>query len=250
MAKPTSKTADKDANKDKAIITLGNLNLHAGVVGQAVMTDIINEAIKEQQSRIPMSAELNAQDKDERVHEENSNSTQFLDSIVEDSIGPLLEDGQVRKNSSEDSLKDSAHSGEAQDLPDAGLEELQREAERNLGFISGPIVIDSNTNLRASQIEGINLEVELNPKNYRKTLRSLTYEACMNSQECAELHNKLIVGANDQEQNAVLKELNQTKTTGEKLGIQFNFTDEMIMKKMIEIEAKEYSFLQKNSSAS
>lgn len=149
----------------------------------------------------------------------------------------------------DDNLNDSAHSEMAQDLPDAGLENLQREAETNLGLVPGPFVIDFNTNLRASQVEGINLEVELNPRNFRKALRSLTYDACMNSQECEEMQNTLIAGTSNKEQNIILRELEQTKAAGKRLGIDFKFTDEMIMKKMIENEQKEFTLRQRNSSS-
>lgn len=54
--------------------------------------------------------------------------------------------------------------------------------------------------------------------------------------------------AHNQEERLILNELHHSKAVGTKLGVAFEFTDEMIMKEMIEIEAKEYSLLQRNSS--
>lgn len=170
-----------------------------------------------------------------------------LDFLVEDSAGLLAGEGKSDNELVED-IGSETQSEEAQDVIDTGLEELQKEAERILEPIGGPIVIGSSNGIRASQLEGINLHVDLNPKKFRKALRSLTFEACRSSIECEEIHNSLISAFNSQEER-VLEKFQCTKKTGSRLGIDFGITDEMIMKKMIEIETKESTWLQRNSSA-
>ncbi|KAH7837550.1 hypothetical protein Vadar_015082 [Vaccinium darrowii] len=119
----------------------------------------------------------------------------------------------------EDCLENLTHSNEAQEFVGAGLEELQKEVERNLGSTLGPIVIGSNNNIRASQVEGINHQVELNPRKFRRALRSLTYDACMGSEKDEEIQNTLMSDAHNQEERLILNELHHTKLAGTKLGV-------------------------------
>lgn len=71
----------------------------------------------------------------------------------------------------------------------------------------------------------------------------------MSSQECDDIHKILVAGVNNQDTNVNLKELESSKAIGRRLGVDFQFTDEIIMKKIIEIEAKGYTLSQRNSSA-
>lgn len=86
MSKHASKAADMVTHTNKGTTIMGHSNQHAEVVGQVVMADTINEAIKGKNSVVPMPAESNAQDIGGSCNVETTNTTQDLDSIVEDSI--------------------------------------------------------------------------------------------------------------------------------------------------------------------
>ncbi|KAG5541567.1 hypothetical protein RHGRI_021413 [Rhododendron griersonianum] len=133
-----------------------------------------------QHSSLPKSAgnmSIN-QREDEQVIDESSNSFQGLDSFIQDSVSPLHE---IDKGPETPNVQ--AHSSETQQVGKITALFQQQEIDRNVVLLNSPMVIDSNCNIRASQLEGINLQVELNPRSARKAVRSQIYEECMSTGE-------------------------------------------------------------------
>ncbi|KAH7855508.1 hypothetical protein Vadar_025652 [Vaccinium darrowii] len=207
MAKHANKCADKDTNKDK--ITSGFSAQHDEVVGHVVITEIINEGVKGQYSIVPMSAECNAQD-------------------INEMVNTLVESDMISR------------------VPRHELSMAQEEAEENIeekndNFLSeGPLVFWSETNDRASQMQGINLEVDLNlevPKIARKELRKRIHETYSSSGGDDSMESFIHSIANGTTQNLVLQELQSSTAMGVRMGIDFSKEDIMVMSKLIEEDA-------------
>lgn len=179
----------------------------------------------------------------EQSLEENSNSTQALDSIIQDSVSPLQEESKSPEKS-----HDQAHTSEAQQVGKINFLRQQQEIDRNILLLNSPVVIDSNTDLHASQLKGINLQVELNPRIVRKTIRSKKYEDCMNSEGEEHEEEDYVSDTQEHEEELVEEELQFTKEAGTILGIEYVDTDIMRMKKMIQNEAEELKLLRKNNT--
>ncbi|KAF7140257.1 hypothetical protein RHSIM_Rhsim06G0131900 [Rhododendron simsii] len=126
-----------------------------------------------QQAPLPKSAELitsavgentdEIENADE-TYDESSNSAHGLDSIVQDSVCP-------------ETVKDQAQTSVAHHSHRIHLVREQEEFGENAEGIKSPLLI-SNNGFRASQLEGINLQVVLNPSAARRITRSQQYEAC------------------------------------------------------------------------
>lgn len=151
--------SDLDANKEKLpcpkVFILEYTTKHAEVDEQLMGQDTINSPAA------PKSAGPTNLDMTEACFNGNSNLSLDLDSLVDESGSRLVETQNTVHEPNED--KDSvAQSEEGQDSVDTGLEELQKEAERLLELTAGPIEIGPSDGIRASQLEGINLQVDLN----------------------------------------------------------------------------------------
>ncbi|KAF7144221.1 hypothetical protein RHSIM_Rhsim05G0212200 [Rhododendron simsii] len=111
-----------------------------------------------------------------------------------------------------------------------------------------PTVIGSDCNFRPSQLKGIELLVDLNPSAIRKTIRSQNYEECMSSGVSVH-EDSFISNSQRREQYMIEEEYQHTIEAATMLGIEYGEIDALAVKKMIEIEAKEYTLLQKNRFA-
>ncbi|KAF7115524.1 hypothetical protein RHSIM_RhsimUnG0053300 [Rhododendron simsii] len=113
---------------------------------------------------------------------------------------------------------------------------------------NNPMQCESNICVRASQVHGINLLVDLNPSEVRRNIRSQQLEASVNSEgdDIAEY----IIASQDQEQIEIDKELQNTIIAGNSLVIKFGDPGIKRMKEMTENEAKALkASLQDNSFA-
>lgn len=159
-----------------------------------------------------------------------------MDSIVQDSQSPLNEECLESINNGSQVQNIEAHEGN----------ERQQERERVNEDASSHAVYVSNASVRASQVQSINLHVDLNPSAIRKSIRSQHLEAAL-STEGDEI-DEYIIASQEQEQTAVDKELQNTITAGNNLGIKFRDDGILRMKKMIENEAKVLKASLKNNS--
>lgn len=179
-------------------------------------------------------------EEDETLLEEDSSSTHGLDSLVEDSGGPIRE---ICGN--KPSIQQITHDTEAQSEERSKVvaqqrvveetcmdyEENQKELEEKILLLDGPVVLGSTNNIRASQIPSINLQVELNPKEARKALRAWI------SQSYGSASDENITSPSASQgykQNSILQELYSTTVVGDKLGIDYSDKDLRHMKKLIE----------------
>lgn len=170
----------------------------------------------------------------------NSCSSHGLDSIVEDSCGPI-------KETYLDKLLFQQKAQEIEALPKEKLEyvvqqkvgrkisleneDQLKELERNILLMDGPVVLGSSNNIRASQIPSINLQVELNPREDRKALRKIISQSC-NSDDNTTSDS----GLQGFQQNTILQDLYAHQLVGDKLGIEYTDNDLRQMKKLIEVE--------------
>lgn len=90
-------------------------------------------------------------------------------------------------------------------------------------------LINSQINVRASQIEGINLMVELKPSQQRKIIREQV-RRCFEEEE-------------------VLDEFQSTNLAGKRLGIDLAEDDVQLLQRMIQTETRDFKSLLKSSSA-
>lgn len=88
--------------------------------------------------------------------------------------------------------------------------------------VNGPIVLDSNNSLQASQLPSLNLQVELNPKEARKALRKKLRESCMSHETSGFVENTINYVMQGQEDNQVINKLKATAIPDNILGIDFN----------------------------
>ncbi|KAG5523005.1 hypothetical protein RHGRI_034973 [Rhododendron griersonianum] len=130
--------------------------------------------VKVQHSLVPKSADLTLQKETEDSNDHISNSSQGLVSFVQDSRSPPQEECQGAE-----STNIEAKIGEAQEeVEKVELLAQQQETIQNVRLSNGPVVIEPNGNFRFSQLAGIELEVDLNPRNIRKSIRSQAYKEC------------------------------------------------------------------------
>lgn len=108
------------------------------------------------------------------------------------------------------------------------------------------MVYDSNVILRASQLQSINLHVDINPSAVRKNIRSQQLEATLSND--GDDIDSYIIASQEQEQISLDKELQSTIIAGNNLGINFRDDGILRMKKMIEIETKALKASLKNNS--
>ncbi|KAF7143615.1 hypothetical protein RHSIM_Rhsim05G0007500 [Rhododendron simsii] len=159
----------------------------------------------------------------ENNNEESINFDHGLDSIVQDSQSPVIEEcfESVLKNIPVQN---------AESNPGANYDQ---EKEVNEANNSG--AYESNVSLRASQLPDINLHIELNPSAVRRNIRSQQFEASVSTEE--DDIDGYIIGSQEQEQDAIEKELQHTILAGNTLGIKVRNSGILRMKKMIENEA-------------
>ncbi|KAF7127782.1 hypothetical protein RHSIM_Rhsim11G0108900 [Rhododendron simsii] len=127
---------------------------------------------------------------------------------------------------------------------------IPQEIETTALVVNSPVEIDSN--VRASQIQGINLHVDFrardNKKGSRKARRCKLYDLS----QSYEGNNDEYVSdsfSEGQEQDMTSEELQTIVAAGNTLEIDFAHSDILKMKKMIEYDAKNYFLLQKNNNA-
>ncbi|KAF7131897.1 hypothetical protein RHSIM_Rhsim09G0015100 [Rhododendron simsii] len=114
--------------------------------------------------------------------------------------------------------------------------ENQDQGKDGRGVENNSLQCISNIPVRASQVCGINLHVDLIPSAVRRNVRSQQLEASENSKR--EGFAEYINASQQQEQNEIDKELQKTIAAGNSLGIKFGNPGIKRMKKMIENEAK------------
>ncbi|KAG5550499.1 hypothetical protein RHGRI_015464 [Rhododendron griersonianum] len=171
---------------------------------------------QDQHSVIPMAANLLVLEADGSMDARCSNMSHGIESIVEDSEG-LLQDRLQAHN--EAVSKENPIENKATEENKSTEEENNINTQRQPIFLSGPVLIGSKSKWRASQLEGINLQVELDPRSQRKSLRSQLYEDCMSPGE------GVVPDTQECFQNLVQSELNITKEAGRRLGVDFSEVD-------------------------
>ncbi|KAG5561213.1 hypothetical protein RHGRI_004292 [Rhododendron griersonianum] len=172
-----------------------------------------------------------------------SNSSQGLVSFVQDSRSPPQEECQGAE-----STNIEAKIGEAQEeVEKVELLAQQQETIQNVRQSNGPVVIEPNGNFRFSQLAGIELEADLNPRNIRKSIRSQAYEECMSSNEATYDDEECINATQEQQLDVVEQELQETIIAANILGIEYGDMDVRGMRRMIETEAKGLQQLQRNN---
>lgn len=196
---------------------------------------------QDQHSVIPMAANLLVLEADGSMDARCSNMSHGIESIVEDSEG-LLQDRLQAHN--EAVSKENPIENKATEENKSTEEENNINTQRQPIFLSGPVLIGSKSKWRASQLEGINLQVELDPRSQRKSLRSQLYEDCMSPGE------GVVPDTQERFQNLVQSELNITKEAGRRLGVDFSEVDCRMMKNMIESETNKFFLLQRNNQSS
>lgn len=132
----------------------------------------------------------------------NSNSSHGLDSFIQDSQGPIQEYCHESVSINRQVQYREAKEGERQ--------EQEQVKERDVELINYPVVIDSNNILRASQVEGINLHVELNPSAVRKNIGRQQFEASLSTDGIDNDDSGFVLDTSEQEQNFIAKELHAT----------------------------------------
>ncbi|KAI8568827.1 hypothetical protein RHMOL_Rhmol02G0230500 [Rhododendron molle] len=139
----------------------------------------------------------------ESCNEESFNSIHGLDSIVQDSQSPLIEE----------CVESASHCRQFQNIEaqQGKNQEQVKEKERVNDVGTNPVTWDSNVILRPSQVQGINLLVDLNPSAVRKNIRSQQFEASMGTE--GEDIDSYIMDSQEHEQNAMDKELQNTIIT-------------------------------------
>lgn len=193
-------------------------------------------------------------EEDEAFLEEDSSSAHGLDSLVEDSGGPIREIcgnkpliqqlTQDTEAQSEERCEEVAQHRVVEETC-MDHEKIQKELEEKILLLDGPVVLGSINNMRASQIPSINLLVELNPKEARKALRARI------SQSCGSASDENIAGPSASQgynQNSILQELYSTTVVGDKLGIDYSDKDLRHMKKLVEDSTNRFAPLLRSIS--
>ncbi|KAF7126497.1 hypothetical protein RHSIM_Rhsim11G0186100 [Rhododendron simsii] len=146
-----------------------------------------------------------------------------LDSIVQDSQSPLAEECVESVQNNFQGLNAEPNLGDNQDQ------------EKGVNEANNSGTYGSDVSLRASQLPEINLHIELNPSAARRNIRSQQLEASVSTD--GDDIDGYIMGFQEQEQDAVEKELQNTMLAGNTLGIKFGNSGILRMKKMIENES-------------
>ncbi|KAI8563374.1 hypothetical protein RHMOL_Rhmol03G0107100 [Rhododendron molle] len=127
---------------------------------------LVAQGLEGQQTKVQKLAEISNQEVvEESNKEEKSHSTQGLDSVVQDSVDPGIESEEERI-----SLLNKDHQREAQVIESAEVIRQQQEIETNALAVNSPVEIDSN--VRGSQIQGINLHVDFRVRDTKKGSRN------------------------------------------------------------------------------
>ncbi|KAF7114510.1 hypothetical protein RHSIM_RhsimUnG0085900 [Rhododendron simsii] len=166
---------------------------------------------------------------------ESSNSAHGLVSFVQDSQSPINEECLHGAN-----CRSQDQSAEIR-LDDKEEQSQDSEIAANI-----QVQCDSDISIRASQVHGINLHVDLNPSAVRRNVRSQQLEASLSS-KTNEIE-EFIIASQEQEQNEINKEVQNTIIAGNTLGIKFGDAGIKRMTKMIENEAKILKESLKNNS--
>ncbi|KAI8527168.1 hypothetical protein RHMOL_Rhmol12G0054800 [Rhododendron molle] len=186
---------DRNDSWKKKAKQLGELAINVGAI---ILPEDINLY-----SLLPKSAAPIQFNTLEDSHDESSNSTHVLDSIVQDSLSPLqeksLESGhpnrqvQPRENQIVENLEQEQ---------EKGLEQEQNSEKVSQTATNSGVII-SNNNIRASQVQGINLLVELNPSAVSKSIRSQQYEDSLSKDGIADEVSGYIFDSLEQEQSMI-----------------------------------------------
>lgn len=178
---------------------------------------------------------------------EESQASHGLDSVVQDSLSPFLENETP-------SPKSRAKGSEVQVVENQGGVFQQQECEKDADVNCNLGLIESNCQVRESQVKGISLQVVLHPndtrKEYRKKLRRQKFDNSQSQNlEDTQEEDGIESDLDDQRQALLDYELQTTTDTGKRLGIRYEDGDIRAIKKMIEIEAKDYFLLQRSKSS-
>lgn len=164
---------------------------------------------EEQQSQSP---EVENTEDNNNINAANSNLSHGLESLVESSTG-VMATGHIGGNIGNNDLS----------VPEPlGLNEH--------GFIN------TQLSVRASEIDGINLQVDLRPSQQRKLIREFVRNRIEEVEELA------------RSQNNVPDEFQLTALAGRKLGINVAEDDIELLQKMIETETRDFKSLLRSSS--
>ncbi|KAI8557907.1 hypothetical protein RHMOL_Rhmol04G0047400 [Rhododendron molle] len=200
-----------------------------------------NKRVEDDQlSHIPKEGHVSKVESDEECNEESS--VHGLNSWVEDSAGPFF---FTNKDQSKE-LKDQCGNDQRLEIPVPN--EQVRNGDQSMTFMNEPLVIDSRNNLRAFQMEGINLVVDLKLADLRKRIRSQSFEDCMSSGESEFVQNSCSSRGTRQDQEEIDAEFQLTTNFGKRLGVKTMERDVQRMRKMIEMEVKEHVFVQRSAS--
>ncbi|KAH7838966.1 hypothetical protein Vadar_033214 [Vaccinium darrowii] len=188
--KPGSKEEDDEVDRTRNDIDDGvDKKNQSGVDKQAIVVEQRKEAevIMKAASSVPMQNKSVNLEEDEALLEEDSSSTHGLDSLVEDSGGPIREIcgnkpliQQITQDTEAQSEERSEEVAQQRVVEETCMdyEENQKELEEKILLLDGPVVPGSTNNIRASQFPSIDLQVELNPIVARKALRARISESC------------------------------------------------------------------------
>ncbi|KAG5556811.1 hypothetical protein RHGRI_007161 [Rhododendron griersonianum] len=123
----------------------------------------------------------------ESNNEESNTSIRGLDSIVQDSQSPLIEE----------CFDSTIKSSQVQNA-EAHLGDNQEQEKEKITKANNPVECDSNVIIRASQVHGINLHEDLNPSDVRRNIRSQQFESSLSTEE--DDIDGYIMGFQEQEQ--------------------------------------------------
>ncbi|KAG5555685.1 hypothetical protein RHGRI_006361 [Rhododendron griersonianum] len=228
--------------------SLENSTVHAGENNQAVVAVTINtKVMDDRQLKLPESATNPILELVEVSNNEGTQFTHGLESIVQDSLKADLENETS-------SLKSVVQESEALVIESQEGIYLHQEIEKNAGVNNSPGSLDSNCQLRASQVQGITLQVELHPndsrKEHRKKLRRQQYDNSQSQRYEENQEGDSAESDSDEQRQAMLEyELQSTTDVGNRLGIRYEKGDIRAIKKMIKIEAKDYFLLLRNKTS-
>lgn len=137
--------------------------------------------LEEQQYQVPRLGGTLALNGVDGIDGENSNEINGLEFIVEDSDGPisLIRKMQDEVNSGWLIKNTQSIEGQKSKEDDLIVRDTEPVDEELNAF--DPISLGSKNNLRASQLKGIDLRVELRPCEKRRIVRSQTYDECLRS---------------------------------------------------------------------
>ncbi|KAH7862871.1 hypothetical protein Vadar_010491 [Vaccinium darrowii] len=231
IEKDQSKGDKKDGNVPEGnleLLTEGEAStcMEAGNKGgQKSFKDAVKEGLIHQVFKSPTQKDFLVIEEFASIHEGNSNASHGLDSYVEDSQGPIMEACQQYLSVQEDNIQSNKE-----------ILQMNNCVDPSKLCLNGPIVLDSNNSLRASQFPSLKIQVDLNPKVARKTLRKKIRESSMSRESSDCVENTINFITQGQKEIQVNNELQASAVAGRILGIDFNNEDLLVMEKMIELE--------------